>query len=130
MTNNGIHQVPIAQKNSVNPLRNGRIPGRNTERSALSIKVAPAKVVIATAPILIQYGGVKSSGDRGQNKQRYKIRAIIMLYHMQPSRYMLRVKNHTRSTSPNPGHTRVPGVDTACVATTASSHARLIPLAR
>jgi len=50
----GIHQVPIAQKNKVNPLRNGIIPTRNGHFSAFNISVAPARTEMASAPIFIQ----------------------------------------------------------------------------
>jgi len=50
----GIHQVPIAQKNKVKPLRNGIIPTRNGHFSAFNISVAPARTEIASAPIFIQ----------------------------------------------------------------------------
>lgn len=50
----GIHQVPIAQNNKVYPLRNGSNSVKNCHLSALSIRVEPAKTVIASAPIFIQ----------------------------------------------------------------------------
>ena len=66
ITSIGIHQVAVAQKNSVNPLRNGRISSRNFAVDALWTRETPARVEIAIAPMLIQYGGIKSEGLNGK----------------------------------------------------------------
>ena len=50
----GIHQVPAAQKKRVKPFMNAEISARKLHSLAARIKRAPASVVIATAPILIQ----------------------------------------------------------------------------
>src|SRR5680860_263927 len=50
----GIHQVPIAQNNKVKHLRNGSNSDKNCHLSALSIRVEPAKTVMASAPMFIQ----------------------------------------------------------------------------
>ena len=50
----GIHQVPIAQKKSVNPFKNGSIAVRKSTFWAFKISVDPASVDMATAPMLIQ----------------------------------------------------------------------------
>jgi hypothetical protein len=52
----------VAQKNSVKPFRNGRISARKFTLAALWIKETPASVEIAIAPMLIQYGGMRSEG--------------------------------------------------------------------
>src|SRR5262252_1973130 len=54
MTNSGIHQVPVTQKNSVKPPIKGWKLYRISQLLELRISRAPAKVVIASAPILIQ----------------------------------------------------------------------------
>jgi hypothetical protein len=63
----GIHQVPVAQKKIVNPLRNGIIVSRKAASAAFSIRSEPASVEIAIAPMLIQYGGKKSAGKNLKN---------------------------------------------------------------
>src|SRR5436853_2632091 len=70
MSSNGIHQVPAAQKNKVNPLRNGAIPDKSSHDGAAIINLAPASVVIATAPMLIQYGGVSVTAVSLTNVKR------------------------------------------------------------
>ena len=50
----GIHQVAVAQKNSVKPFKKGISWLRMVEPSAAESNVAPAKVEIAIAPMLIQ----------------------------------------------------------------------------
>ena len=67
MTISGIHQVPIDQKNSVNPFRKGSVFWINDQFCAFNIKLEPANVVIATAPILIQYAGANSSARISKN---------------------------------------------------------------
>ena len=63
MINSGIHHVPNDQKNSVNPFVN---PIRSVNApptfGIFKQRIEPASVVIATAPILIQYGGISPSG--------------------------------------------------------------------
>src|SRR5690625_1135734 len=54
INNNGIHHVPVIQKNKVKPFKNGVISINNDNCSACKINVEPANVVIATAPMLIQ----------------------------------------------------------------------------
>src|SRR5215467_1916461 len=58
----GIHQVPVAQKKIVKPLRKGSSVSRNHASGAFSIKSEPASVEMAIAPMLIQYGGERSAG--------------------------------------------------------------------
>ncbi len=62
MTSIGIHHVAVAQKKSVKPFRNGSRSASSGDSGAAAIKVAPASVEIATAPMLIQYGGARSAG--------------------------------------------------------------------
>ncbi len=50
----GIHHVPAAQKNNVNPFIKGIMLTMKEILCPSMIKVAPASVVIAVAPILIQ----------------------------------------------------------------------------
>src|SRR5690625_2839560 len=50
----GIHHVPVIQKKIVNPFKKGVISINKDKFSACNIKVEPANVVMATAPILIQ----------------------------------------------------------------------------
>ena len=50
----GIHQLPMAQKKSVKPFKKGSISWINDQFCAFSIKVEPARVEMATAPMLIQ----------------------------------------------------------------------------
>ena len=54
INNNGIHHVPVIQKNKVNPFRNGVISASMDNDFECSINVDPASVVMATAPIFIQ----------------------------------------------------------------------------
>src|SRR5215510_3081872 len=54
ISSNGIHHVPPAQKKIVNPLRNGTTSFNSGHVGAAIINRAPANVVIATAPMLIQ----------------------------------------------------------------------------
>src|SRR5215208_8458621 len=63
----GIHQVPVAQKKIVNPLRNGISVSRKAASAAFSINSEPANVEMAIAPILIQYGDEKSAGENLKN---------------------------------------------------------------
>jgi hypothetical protein len=63
----GIHQVAVAQKSSVRPFRNGRSSASSGESGAAPTRRLPARVEIATAPMLIQYGGARSDGARGKN---------------------------------------------------------------
>ncbi len=75
----GIHQVPMAQNNKVNPLRKGSNSVKNCHLAARSNRVEPAKTVIASAPMFIQYGGPRSSACILKNMSRYTIRVIIMM---------------------------------------------------
>ena len=50
----GTHHVAAVQNSSVNPTRNGRSPSSSGHDDATRISRAPASVVIATAPMLIQ----------------------------------------------------------------------------
>ncbi len=64
----GTHHVPNDQKNSVNPFVNAE----KSEKAPpifgmLWHSTAPARVVMASAPILIQYGGTKASGVNLKN---------------------------------------------------------------
>src|SRR5215472_3178311 len=70
MTNSGIHQVPVAQQNSVKPPINGWKSRRTSQLFKLTINCAPANVVIAKAPILIQYGAVSLAGSMRRKIQR------------------------------------------------------------
>src|SRR6516165_5327999 len=70
ITNSGIHQVPVAQKNRVNPRTKGSTLWRKSQLLLLSRSRAPAKVVIASAPMLIQYGGVSFAGSIRRKIQR------------------------------------------------------------
>ena len=70
MNSIGIHHVPVAQKNIVKPFKNGINSCRKGNASALDIILVPAKVVIETAPIFIQYGGEKSDGEKLKNVYR------------------------------------------------------------
>ena len=65
----GIHQVAVAQKNSVKPSRNGEQHEHRRVR-ACTDSVEPASVAIATAPMLIQYGGVRRSIVSSKNVKR------------------------------------------------------------
>jgi hypothetical protein len=62
ITSIGIHHVAVAQNRSVSPLRNGSIDVSSIDCGAAAISIVPASVEIATAPMLIQYGGAKSAG--------------------------------------------------------------------
>jgi hypothetical protein len=53
MHSRGIHHDAKTQKNRVKPLRNGSSSCSSDHCPALRMSVAPASVVIATAPILI-----------------------------------------------------------------------------
>ncbi len=66
-TSKGIHHVVTDQKNKVCPLKKGRTSRKNAHRSAFKMSDAPARVVIAAAPMLIQYSGVRFSGSIGKN---------------------------------------------------------------
>ena len=70
MNSSGIHHVPDAQKNSVKPTKKGRISPRKGQSGVARISLAPASVVIATAPMLIQYGGVSVSRVISRNVKR------------------------------------------------------------
>jgi len=48
----------------VKPLRNGSSEARNGASGVFSTSRAPARVEIAIAPMLIQYGGVRSLGEK------------------------------------------------------------------
>src|SRR5262245_27689046 len=63
----GFHQVPVAQKKIVKPLRKGSSVSRNHASGAFSIKSEPASVEMAIAPMLIQYGGERSAGENLKN---------------------------------------------------------------
>lgn len=68
--NIGIHQVAVAQQKSVKPLRIGNSGLKISEPSADPMRLTPASVEIAIAPILIQYGGARSAGLIGKNEYR------------------------------------------------------------
>ena len=62
MTSIGIHQVAVAHQKIVKPRTNGRICTSTGECGAAATSIAPARVEIAAAPMLIQYGGARSDG--------------------------------------------------------------------
>src|SRR5262249_20602193 len=66
MTSMGIHHVAVAQNMSVRPFTNGTISRTAGACGAASVSIAPASVEIATAPMLTQYGGVRSDGCIGK----------------------------------------------------------------
>ena len=77
IVNNGIHHVPNDQKNTENPLTNPPISKNGPPIfGMLKLITAPASVVIATAPMLIQYGGTNTSGAILKNINRYVINVI------------------------------------------------------
>src|SRR5262245_238505 len=66
----GNHPVAMAQKRNVSPRTKGESSRRNGQRSAESSRREPASVVMARAPMLIQYGGVILSAARLKKSQR------------------------------------------------------------
>src|SRR5262245_15365338 len=62
MTSIGIHHVAVAQNIRLSPLTNGRRSRTSGEYSEASASVLPASAEMATAPMLIQYGGASSEG--------------------------------------------------------------------
>src|ERR1041384_6852188 len=64
MTNIGTHHVAVDQKSSVSPWIKGSKSLSRDDRGAAASSIVPAKVEIATAPMLIQYGGARSDGLR------------------------------------------------------------------
>ena len=63
----GIHQVAVAQNRRVKPLMIGISSVISGERGAAARSIVPARVEIATAPMLIQYGGDRSDGLSAKN---------------------------------------------------------------
>src|SRR5687767_10533764 len=62
ITSIGIHQVAVDQNSRVKPLMNGINSLNSGERALCASSIVPASVEIATAPMLIQYGGARSEG--------------------------------------------------------------------
>ena len=63
----GIHQVAVVQKATVSSLMPGSSDWSSGQVWDCESSVAPAKVEIAMAPMLIQYGGARSAGLIGKN---------------------------------------------------------------
>ena len=69
--------MPNDQKNKVNPFVNPKKSAYGPCILGIFMhKIEPAKVVMASAPIFIQYGGTNASGDILKNTSLYMISVI------------------------------------------------------
>src|SRR5262249_43319164 len=88
-----------------------------------------ASVEMAIAPMLIQYGGVRSPGGRGRNRMRWKMSAISQMYNMLPTSQNARAANSGTSgaSAASAGTSRQASTLMAWVPTTVSNQAPLSP---
>src|SRR5215469_5798692 len=87
MTSSGIHQVPNDHRANVNPSVKLAVPAITGMVLGRARSFAPARTLMAVAPIRIQYGGPRVAGVTGTVSHRSRISATTIRYSSSPTHH-------------------------------------------